>query len=499
MKKEVLANSFVLLGILAYNFLFWGEKLGLNILIFSTLLVGCLFTLYPESLQSKMARITASGTVFTAIMIVYNNSMFSKVMHFVSFIAMVGFVQQHVLRFFWYALLVVVLNLTVLPMRWGKELAYFARNIKGIYKIKRFLKLAILPVIVLFVFYWIYAFANSAFAKISSDFFITLNDFFFGWFTEISLERILFFISSLFVLSLIIYKNDWKWLGELELSKHFLLQRILAKNRRVILAKANHDNVRRTVVNTIGLKNEYRTASMLLWALNGLLLVVNLTDFRYVWADFSGKSAPELKQFVHEGTYLLIFAILLAMVVILFYFRKNLNFYPKNKWLKTAAYVWILQNALQVLSVGVRNYHYIVYDGLAYKRIGVFIFLILVAIGLVTVFLKVRDKRSAYYLFFTNSWSAYLILVFLTFVNWDVWITQYNLQYFPNDKLYFLVFEVSDKNLWILEENKINENTNEDYISAGLSLKKQNFLDTQSQYSWASWNYTDYLNKQRLK
>ena len=144
MKKEVLANSFVLLGILAYNFLFWGEKLGLNILIFSTLLVGCLFTLYPESLQSKMARITASGTVFTAIMIVYNNSMFSKVMHFVSFIAMVGFVQQHVLRFFWYALLVVVLNLTVLPMRWGKELAYFARNIKGIYKIKRFLKLAIL-------------------------------------------------------------------------------------------------------------------------------------------------------------------------------------------------------------------------------------------------------------------------------------------------------------------------------------------------------------------
>ncbi|NJN77459.1 MAG: hypothetical protein HC803_03310 [Saprospiraceae bacterium] len=100
MKKEILANSFVLIGIIAYNFLFWGEKLGLNMLIFSTLLVGSLFTLYPESRKSKMAKITAIGTLFSAAMIVYNNSMFSKVMHFVSLIAMVGFVQQYVLRFF---------------------------------------------------------------------------------------------------------------------------------------------------------------------------------------------------------------------------------------------------------------------------------------------------------------------------------------------------------------------------------------------------------------
>ena len=192
MKKEILANSFVLIGIIAYNFLFWGEKLGLNVLIFSTLLIGGLFTLYPESRQSKMAIITAIGTLFSAVMIVYNNSMYAKVMHFISLIATAGFVQQYVLRFFWYGFLVFFLNIIELPRRWMKEFRGLTRHIKGIYKIQRFAKLAIFPSFVLIAFYVIYAFANPAFAKISSDFLFNLNTFLFGWFEDISAARILF-------------------------------------------------------------------------------------------------------------------------------------------------------------------------------------------------------------------------------------------------------------------------------------------------------------------
>jgi hypothetical protein len=523
MKKEILANGFVLIGIIAYNFLFWGETLGLNILIFSTFIVGSLFTLYPESRKSKMAIITAIGTLFSAAMIVYNNSMFSKVIHFVSLIATVGFVQQHVLRFFWFGFLVLFLNIIELPTRWLKELRGLTRHIKGIYKIKRFVKLAILPSFVLLAFYGIYAFANPAFAKISSTFLLNVNNFLFGWFEAVSLTRVLFNFIGFFFISLVIYRNGFSWLQELERRKQFRLTRTLAPARRILhwmkieLQNESSTNITpsKSKFSTIGLKNEYRMASMLLWSLNGLLLVVNFTDIQYVWSDFSEKSATELRQFVHEGTYLLIFAIILAMGVILFYFRKNLNFYPKNTILKTAAYVWIFQNVLLAFSVGVRNYHYISHFGLAYKRIGVFIFLFFTAIGLVTMFLKVRDKRTSYFLFFNNSWAIYLVLMSLTCLNWDVMITRYNLANADKTELdmRFLLSEVSDKNLWLLEEvdfdkltdksimiydhnnNKYAYTTLRDYFLG----KKQQFLNRPKRYSWASWNYADYVNEKRLK
>ena len=467
-----------------------------------------------------MAIITAIGTFFSAVMIVYNNSMCSKVMHFVSLIATVGFVQQHVLRFFWFGFVVFFLNIIELPRRWMKEFRGLTRHIKGIYKVQRFAKLAVLPSFILIAFYIIYAFANPAFAKISSDFLFNLNDWLFGWMSEISPAKVMFNVFGLFLISSIIYRNNFDWLHNLEKSKFSKLTRISSKARRLLLwAKTElgnetiEANAPKAKFSSISLKNEYRMASMLLWSLNGLLLLVNMTDIRYVWVDFSEKSATELRQFVHEGTYLLILAIILAMSIILYYFRKNLNFYPKNIILKAAAYVWIFQNVLLAFSVGARNYHYISHFGLAYKRIGVVIFLCLTVVGLVTMFLKVRDKRTSYFLFFNNSWIIYLVLISLTCLNWDVMITRYNLANADKTELdiSFLLAEVSDKNLWLLEEANFDKLVNKqvyvisssssDYFNAAnyFERKKETFLNRQKQYSWASWNYADYVNGERLK
>jgi hypothetical protein len=510
MKKEILSNSFVLVGIVAYNFLFWGEKLGLNILIFSVALLACLFTLYPEARQSRMAQITAIGTVLSAIMIFYNNSGYAKAIHFISLIATVGFVQQHILRFFWYGFIVLFLNFVKLPKRWLKALEILPKHFTGLAKVKRFIKLAIFPAVVLFAFYWIYAFANPAFAKISFNFFDKISHFLTQFTFSFSIERIAFLIVGLILLSLAIYKNDWENLISLELQKRFKL------SRKVIKSRQKKSTGQKLNFNFIRLKNEYRTALLLVWSLNGLLFLVNLTDIRFVWRDFSDKTAFEMRQIVHEGTYLLIFAILLAMAIILFYFRKNLNFYPKNQFLKMAAYVWIIQNLILAFSVGVRNYHYIAQFGLAYKRIGVFIFLLLTAIGLATMFLKVRDKQTTYALIFKNSWIAYSILVTLTFVNWDVFITKYNLNNFEfeNTDVGFLLKDISDKNLWVLADANFDKMADKEvyykpsnlsswkvtYINVAVEFeaKKQRFLEEQKQYSWASWNYADFINGRRM-
>ncbi|MFT7072048.1 DUF4153 domain-containing protein [Patiriisocius sp. Uisw_017] len=63
------------------------------------------------------------------------------------------------------------------------------------------------------------------------------------------------------------------------------------------------------------------------------------------------------------------------------------------------------------ISVGIRNFWYFEYYSLAYKRIGIFFFLTATIYGLYTVLIKVKDKKSSFYLFRNNAWSVFLILV----------------------------------------------------------------------------------------
>ncbi|RZK95922.1 MAG: DUF4173 domain-containing protein, partial [Hymenobacter sp.] len=79
-------------------------------------------------------------------------------------------------------------------------------------------------------------------------------------------------------------------------------------------------------------------------------------------------------------------------------------------------------------SVGLRNYYYIEATELAYKRIGVYGFLLLTLFGLGTVLLKIWQRRSAFSLVRLNSWAAYALLLGLAAGNWEIWIARYNLQ-----------------------------------------------------------------------
>jgi len=135
---------------------------------------------------------------------------------------------------------------------------------------------------------------------------------------------------------------------------------------------------------------------------------------------------------------------------------------------------------------------------------------------LVTMFLKVRDQETTYALIFKNSWIAYSILVALTCMNWDVMITKYNLNNFEfkDADIGFLLKDVSDKNLWILAEANFDKMTNTEVkykpsnvsswnyesinVAQTFKAKKQRFLEEQKQYSWASWNYADFLNERRV-
>ena len=81
------------------------------------------------------------------------------------------------------------------------------------------------------------------------------------------------------------------------------------------------------------LNYELRSGILLLLMLNALILLVNLLDIYWVWFNFEWEG-QYLKQFVHEGTYLLILSIFISIALVLFFFRGNMNFYKKKQVVK---------------------------------------------------------------------------------------------------------------------------------------------------------------------
>jgi hypothetical protein len=174
-----------------------------------------------------------------------------------------------------------------------------------------------------------------------------------------------------------------------------------------------------------GLKNEYRVGIFLFGGLNMLLLMMNIMDIDRVWLNFEFEG-QYLQQFVHYGTIVLIIAILLSIVLVLTFFRGNLNFYKKNIWLKRLCYLWLGQNAILAISAGVRNFYYIQHYSLAHKRIAVMFFILLVLYGLFSVFIKIRDTRSSFYMLRKNAVAWLIVLTISAGFNWDRVIAKYN-------------------------------------------------------------------------
>ena len=194
---------------------------------------------------------------------------------------------------------------------------------------------------------------------------------------------------------------------------------------------------------------------MLIVSVNILLLIINIIDINFLWLSFDYSQAGNLSKLVHEGTGTLIFSIFLSIAILLYYFRKDLNFSQNNKSLKYAAYAWIVQNVILIVSVSLRNFYYINFYGLTHLRIGVGVFLLITLIGLVTLWIKIRDLRSFFYMFRVNTWALFIVWIGLTLVNWDVLIARYNLaNTFRNGVDYEYLLTLSDKTLPIIYQNR---------------------------------------------
>jgi hypothetical protein len=161
--------------------------------------------------------------------------------------------------------------------------------------------------------------------------------------------------------------------------------------------------------------------------LNFMLLFINVLDVVYLYVLNQLPEGITHTQFVHNGVGMIILSIVLGIAIILYLFRNAMNFEEKNKFIKLLVTLWILQNAMMIVSTCLRNYIYVSEFNLTYKRIGVFVYLALSIIGLLLTLYKIQFKKSNWFLVRTNAFCCFLFLCFSSFINWDKLVCEFNI------------------------------------------------------------------------
>ncbi len=489
-----------------YNFFFWKESLGLNIVIFSVLTVGCILWINPAAIKSRNVLITIGAVIYCSAMVLINNSGFSKFTLICSLMVFAGFAHQPEMKSLFASLFTYLSSHLMIPVVILEGYANTSKSNKVLRFFYNAIKLGVIPVVVFFLFYGLYSIASPKFSFYATNVFNEINDFIVKIFKDYPFVRFMFILLGFILLAGVLYNKNIKFFQRYDL----LFLNRLSRNKTNKLVWLNNNEKYVPVLKKFNLftpgmhslLTEHKIGIILLVLVNILILALNIVDIKFLWLNFDPSEIPVFQDYVHEGTYILIFSIVLSMMILLYIFRGNLNFYKRNRSIKILSLAWIFQNAFMALSVGLRDYNYIIYlHTISYKKIGVMIYLLLVMIGLVTMILKINQKRTTYNILKINSWVVFTVFLLMSTFNWDTNIVEYNLanpQKNGVDFSYLLnlnddVLPYIDKNKDLLKDIVIKEKWNQTIYAIDLfNTKKKAFLNEQEGYSWLSWNLADY-------
>lgn len=234
------------------------------------------------------------------------------------------------------------------------------------------------------------------------------------------------------------------------------------------------------------IENEKQMGIILLVSLNILIVLFLITDALYLF-EIHKMNAPQLSQQVHTGVNALIVSNLLAIAIILYFFRGSLNFIEGIKNLKKITYLWISLNIIVIIITAIKNIEYIISFGFTYKRIGVLFFLLLTAVGLLTTLTKVSRIKNLWYLFRKNAQVAFSIFIISSTLNWDKIITYYNINNAEQLDIQYLI-DLSYNNAFLLkdyiEKNEID--------NSKIDEKHRKYIKDLKNNSWQEMVYDNF-------
>lgn len=457
----------IIIASFLFSILFFDSAIGLNLSIFSLVTIGFLMIYNLEKFKNKTILLHTFAYILSAIFVFINHSSLAIIANCAAFFTLVGTVSQ---------------SSNSIYVQWFNGVyttvaGFFHRNFevneeaqktdwKKDIDVAHWAKLIGIPLVFIILFILLYKNGNPIFndlvSKINFDF--------------INLQWILFTVLGYYLFSNIskpvhvepATSIDLKTKNELHQSDDFSEEK---------------------------LKKEKQLGTTLLGLLNVLILLYIATDITYMLTS-EATTGTELSILVHNGINTLIASIIIAIGIILYFFRGDLNFYTENKTLKNIAFSWIILNVILIILIAIKNQTYITSFGLTYKRIGVHIYILLTLIGLITTSLKVLKIKNLAFLFRRNTQAAFIVLIVCSAINWDSTITKYNLTKAKSFDIRYLI-NLSNRNAIILNDLKNTLDISQENKNRIGTKYRSHMLDL-SQRDWQEWNYDLIANQDQF-
>jgi hypothetical protein len=161
---------------------------------------------------------------------------------------------------------------------------------------------------------------------------------------------------------------------------------------------------------------------------NLLFAVQSTLDAIYLWGHVALPADVTYASYAHRGAYPLIVTALLAAAFVLVAMRPG-GPAGKSLVIRLLVYFWVAQNVLLVVSSILRLDFYVQTYFLTYWRIAAFIWMGLVALGLILIVVRIALDRSNRWLVGANLIVLTTVLYTSALVNFDGFIADYNLNH----------------------------------------------------------------------
>ena len=165
-----------------------------------------------------------------------------------------------------------------------------------------------------------------------------------------------------------------------------------------------------------------------LLAFNLLFAVQTALDLAYLWGDLELPDGITHAEYAHRGAYPLIVVALLSAAFVLVAMRPGGDT-DRAPAVRALVLVWIGQNVLLVVSAVLRLDLYIQAYSLTMLRVAAFIWMGVVAAGLVLIVVRILFARSNGWLVGANALVLAITLYAACFVNWPFVIARYNVNH----------------------------------------------------------------------
>lgn len=168
------------------------------------------------------------------------------------------------------------------------------------------------------------------------------------------------------------------------------------------------------------------TRALLLF--NAVFAVQTLLDVVYLWGGAELPSGVSYAAYAHRGAYTLVLTALLAAGIVLLAMVPGTPAVADRR-IRVLVYFWTGQNVALVLSAMLQLDLYVDAYGLTHQRIAAFLWMALVAVGLVLILVRIARGRSNDWLVGANLAAAAVMLACSCFADLDAAIARFNVEH----------------------------------------------------------------------